>query len=58
MVVTFISLGFITGYAEEDIEGSEDHPMISRYESSRIMGYEKFSLCTKYQCSSGLVISL
>ncbi|MGM0498145.1 MAG: OmpA family protein [Bacteroidota bacterium] len=42
MVVSFIFLGFTTSYAQEDIEGSKDHPMISRYEGSYIKGYEHY----------------
>ncbi len=29
-------------FAQQDVEGSEDHPMISRYEGSYIRGYEKY----------------
>jgi len=36
----FVLLGFTNGYAQEDVEGSKDHPMISRYEGSFIKGYE------------------
>ncbi|MCF8339291.1 MAG: OmpA family protein [Bacteroidales bacterium] len=42
MTAIFVSLGFATGYAQDDVEGSEDHPMISRYEGSVIKGYEQF----------------
>ncbi|MBS3819396.1 DUF4892 domain-containing protein [bacterium] len=42
MAVIFVSLGFTTSYAQEDVEGSEDHPMISRYEGSYIKGYEHY----------------
>lgn len=41
MTVIFVSLGFTTGYAQEDVEDSEDHPMISRYEGSYIKAYEQ-----------------
>lgn len=30
MTVVFVSLVFTPIYAQEDVEGSEDHPMISR----------------------------
>ena len=39
----FVLLGFTNGYAQEDVEGSKDHPMISPYEGSYISGYEHFS---------------
>lgn len=42
MVMNLIFLGFTTSYAQEDIEGSKDHPMISRYEGSYIRGYEHY----------------
>ncbi|MGM0599201.1 MAG: OmpA family protein [Candidatus Rifleibacteriota bacterium] len=42
LLTTFVFLGFTTCYAQEDIEGSKDHPMISRYEGSHIRGYEHF----------------
>ncbi|MFO7873174.1 MAG: OmpA family protein [Bacteroidales bacterium] len=42
MTVIFVSLGFTAGYAQEDVEGSKDHPMISRYEGSYIKGYEHY----------------
>jgi len=43
-VLVIISLGlFLTpAFAGEDIEGSEDHPMISRYEGSYIIGYAHY----------------
>ncbi|MBD3385318.1 hypothetical protein GF407_10385 [candidate division KSB1 bacterium] len=40
MAINFF--GFTTSYAREDIEGSKDHPMISRYEGSYIRGYEHY----------------
>jgi len=40
MVIIFVLLGGTTSYAQEDVEGSKDHPMISRYEGSVIKGYE------------------
>ena len=43
MTVIFVSLGFTPIYAQEDVEGSEDHPMISRYEGSYITNYQQFS---------------
>lgn len=42
MVIIFVFLGFTTSYAQEDVEGSKDHPMISRYEGSYISGYEHY----------------
>ncbi len=38
----FIIPGFTAAIAQEDAEGSEDHPMISRYEGSYIAEYEHF----------------
>lgn len=38
----FIFTGVDAIFAQEDVEGSEDHSMISRYEGSYIKGYEKF----------------
>ncbi|MDZ7741217.1 MAG: OmpA family protein [Bacteroidota bacterium] len=38
----FVFSGFISGYAQKDIEGSEDHPMISRYEGAYIRAYEHY----------------
>ena len=40
--IIFLTLGFTAVHAQEDVEGSEDHPMISRYEGSYIAGYEYF----------------
>ena len=40
LTMIFIFLGSTTNYAQEDVEGSKDHPMISRYEESVIKGYE------------------
>lgn len=34
--------GIVTAIAQEDVKGSQDHPMISRYEGSVIKGYEHF----------------
>ena len=31
-----------SAYGQEDVEGSKDHPMISRYEGSYIKGYEHY----------------
>ncbi len=42
MTLFVVSLGFTPIYAQEDIEGSEDHPMISRYEGAYIKGYEHY----------------
>jgi len=38
----FVFAGAVSSvaWAEEDVEGSKDHPMISRYEGSVIKGYE------------------
>jgi len=43
-VLSFAFFGFISGIpaAEADVEGSKDHPMISRYEGSAIKGYDYF----------------
>lgn len=42
--VSFMFFGVDTSFAqEEDAEGSEDHPMISRYENSYIIGYENIN---------------
>ncbi|MFO7844523.1 MAG: OmpA family protein [Bacteroidales bacterium] len=38
----FVLFGFTPVYAQQDVEGSEDHPMISRYEGAYINGYEQF----------------
>ncbi|MGM0656019.1 MAG: OmpA family protein [Thermodesulfobacteriota bacterium] len=42
VVLIFVFSGAIStaAWAEEDVEGSKDHPMISRYEGSVIKGYE------------------
>ena len=40
-VMTCIFLGFSSVYAQEDVEGSKDHPLISRYEGAYIQGYEQ-----------------
>ncbi|MBS3771420.1 MAG: OmpA family protein [Bacteroidales bacterium] len=42
IALLFVSMGFTPIYAQEDIEGSEDHPMISRYEGAYISGYEHY----------------
>ncbi|MGM0572248.1 MAG: hypothetical protein ACQESL_00675 [Bacteroidota bacterium] len=42
MPMIFLALGFTTLCTQEDVEGSEGHPMISRYEGSYIAGYEYF----------------
>jgi len=39
----FIFPGLSLMIAQEDIEGSEDHPMISRYEGSYITHYQQFA---------------
>ncbi|MFO7816613.1 MAG: OmpA family protein [Desulfovibrionales bacterium] len=43
-VLSFTFFGFISGVSadEADVEGSKDHPMISRYEGSVIKGYDAF----------------
>jgi len=41
-IVIFIFLGCMSIQAQEDVEGSEDHPMISRYEGSFIKKYKQF----------------
>lgn len=40
---TFLFLGFNSVFAQKDIEGTKDHPLISRYEGSYIIGYEQSS---------------
>ena len=41
---SFMFLGVDTSFAqEEDAEGSEDHPMITRYEGSHITDYQQFA---------------
>ncbi|MDZ7724057.1 MAG: OmpA family protein [candidate division KSB1 bacterium] len=40
MIMIFIFTGIRTGYSQEDAQNSKDHPMISRYEGSYIIGYE------------------
>jgi len=44
VVLSFVFFGFVSDIpaAEADVEGSKDHPMISRYEGSVIKGYERF----------------
>ncbi len=42
MAVMFVFMGVTTGFSQEDIEGGEDHPMISRYEGGYIKGYEHY----------------
>jgi len=39
LVMVALGFFFTPAFAGEDIEGSEDHPMISRYEGSYIIGY-------------------
>lgn len=39
LVMVALGFFFTPAFAGEDIEGSGDHPMISRYEGSYIMGY-------------------
>ncbi|SHJ39832.1 OmpA family protein [Tangfeifania diversioriginum] len=41
LIVFLISVSFST-YAQDDVEGSKDHPIISRYEGSYIKGYEHY----------------
>lgn len=41
-IISFIITGLTPVIAQEDVEGSEDHPMISRYEGSYILGYERY----------------
>lgn len=43
VLTTFMLIlpGLISAYAQEDVEGAEDHPMISRYEGSYIEAYER-----------------
>ncbi len=40
LIFVFSVAASTTARAEEDVEGSRDHPMISRYEGSVIKGYE------------------
>lgn len=42
VVMIFVFLGVTTSYAQEDVKGSEDHPMITRYADSYIRGYEHY----------------
>ncbi len=42
LVITAFGFLLTPALAQEDIEGSEDHPMISRYEGSYIKGYETY----------------
>jgi len=44
LLTLFVLFGFNVSQAqtEKDLEGSKDHPMISRYEGAYISGYEKF----------------
>lgn len=42
LLITFLVCVPISTYAQEDVEGSKDHPMISRYEGSYIKGYEHY----------------
>lgn len=43
-VFSTIAISTVAQDAEEsDVEGSDDHPLISRYEGSYIIGYEQFS---------------
>ncbi|MGM0613352.1 MAG: OmpA family protein [Bacteroidota bacterium] len=42
MVFVFLFPALQVTAQQEDIEGSEDHPMISRYEGAYINGYEQF----------------
>jgi OmpA-OmpF porin, OOP family len=39
-IFVFFSMASSSAWAEEDVEGSKDHRMISRYEGSVIKGYE------------------
>lgn len=41
-MLLFMFTGVDSAFAEEDVEGSEDHPMISRYGGSYIHGYERY----------------
>ncbi len=43
MIIGFIFAGLPPVIAGDDVEGSEDHPMISRYEGSYITNYQQFS---------------
>ncbi len=42
-LLLFMFTGVDSAFAQEDAEGSEDHPMISRYEGSYITGYQQFA---------------
>src|SRR6056297_1160203 len=42
LLITFLFCVVFSTYAQEDVEGSKDHPMISRYEGSYIKGYEHY----------------
>ncbi|MFO7999975.1 MAG: OmpA family protein [Marinilabilia sp.] len=41
VLMTLAFTGSAGLFAQEDVEGSEDHPMISRYEGAYIRGYEQ-----------------
>ncbi|MGM0378030.1 MAG: OmpA family protein [Bacteroidota bacterium] len=41
VLMTLVFTGSAGLFAQEDVEGSEDHPMISRYEGAYIRGYEQ-----------------
>lgn len=42
-ILSFVFPGLTHVIAQEDVEGSEDHPILSRYEGSYITDYEQFS---------------
>jgi len=42
LIITFLFCISLSTYAQNDVEGSEDHPMISRYEGAYIVGFEKY----------------
>ncbi|MDZ7720573.1 MAG: hypothetical protein U5K72_17285 [Balneolaceae bacterium] len=42
-VLSFVFPGLTHVIAQEDVEGSEDHPMITRYEGSHITDYQQFA---------------
>jgi outer membrane protein OmpA-like peptidoglycan-associated protein len=41
-LITFLFCISFSTYAQKDVEGSKDHPMISRYEGAYIRGYEHY----------------
>jgi OOP family OmpA-OmpF porin len=42
LLIAFLCCVAFSTYAQDDVEGSKDHPMISRYEGAYIKGYEHY----------------